>query len=192
MALEQYGWTMNTITIRNTTPTDHERIISAMPEWWDGRDLTSAVHKIFFIHFCNTSFIAEKEKMLVGFLVAFFSQTDGDLGYIHFAGVHPGYRKEGIGRRLYKNFFNLCKANDISTVTCCTSPVNKLSIAFHQRMGFEIEPGDSSVDGVPVTMNFLGKNEPFVLFKKRVGTSPVGRQLIPSEGRQVSANRAFL
>ena len=53
-------------------------------------------------------------------------------------------------------------------VKCCTSPVNKLSIGFYQHMGFEIEPGEVSVDGVPVTTDFLGKNEPLVLLKKEI------------------------
>lgn len=159
---------MKDITIRNSTPADYENVIAVMPEWWNGRDLTSSVHKVFFIHFSNTSFIAEKGKELIGFLVGFFSQTDEDLGYIHFAGVHPEYRKQGIGRSLYERFFAMCEMNGRSVVRCCTSPVNKLSIEFHQRMGFEIEPGDVSVDGIRVTMNFLGKNEPFVLFKKEV------------------------
>jgi len=159
---------MKDISIRNSTPADYENVIAVIPEWWNGRDLTSSVHKIFFIHFCSTSFIAEKEKELMSFLVGFFSQTDEDLGYIQLAGVHPEHRKQGIGRSLYKRFFDLCKMNGRSVVKCCTSPVNKLSIAFHQRMGFEIEPGDVSVNGVPVVTNFLGKNEPLVLFKKEV------------------------
>lgn len=159
---------MKNITIRNTTPNDHEKVISAMPYWWNGRDLTASVNKIFFIHFSNTSFVAEKDDKLVGFLVAFFSQTDDNLGYIHFAGVHPEYRMDGIGRRLYTAFFDSCIENNISVVKCCTSPINKLSIAFHQRMGFEIELGDCSVDGVPAKMNFLRKNEPHVLFRKEV------------------------
>ena len=159
---------MRNITIRNTTPDDHEKVIRVMPAWWKGRDLTSAVHKIFFIHFCNTSFIAERDDELMGFLVAFFSQTDDDLGYIHFAGVHPEYRKGGIGRQLYTAFFDLCKVNGRSVVKCCTSPVNKLSIVFHRGMGFDIEAGDDYVDGLPVAVDFLGKKKPMVLFRKEI------------------------
>jgi len=46
------------------------------------------------------------------------------------------------------------------------TPVNKLSINFHQKMGFEIEPGDGIIDDVPITLNYLGKDNPKVLFKK--------------------------
>ena len=36
-------------------------------------------------------------------------------------------------------------------------------------MGFDIEPGDGTVDGIPVTMDFLRKDDPKVLFKKKLG-----------------------
>lgn len=139
-----------------------------MPGWWGGRDFTSSVLKIFFIHFSDTTYIAEINNDLIGFLVGFLSQSDKNAGYIHFVGVHPDYRKSGVGRLLYQRFFDACKANDRSVVKSCTSPVNKLSIAFHLRMGFVIEPGDGIVDGVPVTMNFLRENDPKVLFKKEL------------------------
>lgn len=157
---------LDNIKIRKGTPLDHERIVSVMPEWWGGRDLSSSVLKIFFIHFNNTIFIAEIGCGLVGFLVGFMSQSEERIGYIHFAGVHPQFRKSGIGRLLYEQFYAACKENDRSIVKSCTSPVNKLSIDFHQKMGFEIEPGDGIVYDVPVTLDYLGKGNPKVLFKK--------------------------
>ena len=160
--------TTGDIRIRNAEPSDHENVVSVMPDWWDGRDLTSSVLKVFFIHFSNTTYVAELNGDLVGFLVGFFSQSDEQVGYIHFAGVHPDFRKAGIGRLLYREFYDVCKANNRSIVKSCTSPINKLSIGFHKRMGFEIEPGDAIVDGIPVTMNFLRNNDPKVLFAKNL------------------------
>lgn len=163
--------TTNSVTIRNGKPSDHERVVSVMPYWWDGRDLSSSVLKVFFIHFCNTTFIAEAINELVGFLVGFFSQADDNMGYIHFVGVHPDYRKAGIGRLLYQRFYDACIKDNRSIATSCTSPINKLSIGFHLRMGFAIEPGDSAIDGIPVTMNYLRKDDPKVLFRKDLLTS---------------------
>ena len=154
------------VKIRNATPLDHEKVISVMPEWWGGRDLSSSVLKVFFIHFNSTAYIAEIGDELVGFLVGFMSQTEEKVGYIHFAGVHPQHRRASIGRLLYEKFYVDCKANGRSIVKSCTSPINKLSINFHQKMGFEIEPGDGIVDDVPVILNYLGKDSPKVLFKK--------------------------
>jgi GNAT superfamily N-acetyltransferase len=157
---------INDIKIRNGRPSDHENVISVMPGWWEGRDLTSMLPKIFFIHFHNTIYIAELKNQLVGFLVGFLSQSDNNMGYIHFVGVHPSYRRAGIGRLLYHKFYDACKTNDRSIVKSCTSPINKLSINFHQRMGFAIESGDGIMEDVPVTLNYLGNNDPKVLFRK--------------------------
>ena len=93
------------VKIRNGTPFDHEKVVSVMPEWWHGRDLSSSVLKVFFIHFNNTIYIAELGDKLVGFLIGYMPQTDEKAGYIHFAGVHPQFRKAGIGRRLYEKFY---------------------------------------------------------------------------------------
>jgi ribosomal protein S18 acetylase RimI-like enzyme len=154
------------LNIRNGKPSDHEQIVSVMPGWWDGRDLSSSVLKVFFIHFNQSTFIAEIGNELIGFLVGFMSQSEEGVGYIHFVGVHPQFRKFGIARRLYDKFYAACKAYDKSIVKSCTSPVNKLSINFHRKMGFEIEAGNGIIDDVPVTLDYLGKGNPKVLFKK--------------------------
>lgn len=156
------------IEFRNGTPFDHEKVVSAMPEWWGGRDLSSSVLKVFFIHFSDTVYIAEIGNKLVGFLVGFMSQSEEEVGYIHFVGVHPQFRRAGLGRLLYEKFYAACSKNGRSIVKSCTSPVNKLSINFHRKMGFEIESGDGIADDVPVTLNYLGKDDPKVLFKKTI------------------------
>ena len=59
----------HSITIRNALPSDHKTVLSVIPEWWGGRDLRSSLPKLFFLHFGNSSFIAEKNGILCGFLV---------------------------------------------------------------------------------------------------------------------------
>ena len=157
---------LDDVKIRNGKPLDHENIVSVMTEWWGGRDLSSSVLKVFFIHFKNTTFIAEIDNQLVGFLVGFMSQSEESIGYIHFAGVHPRFRKAGIGRLLYEKFYSACRANGRSIVKSCTSPVNRLSINFHQKIGFYIEPGDGLIDDMSVTLDYFGTGRPMVLFKK--------------------------
>ncbi len=159
---------LSAIVIRKADPADYHRVTSVMPEWWNGRDLSSAALKIFFIHFHETTFIAEIDKSLVGFLIGFFSQSRREEGYIHFAGVHPEYRNIGLGRKLYENFFEVCRADSRTVIRSCTSPINKLSINFHQHMGFIIEQGDAVIDSVSVTTNYLYNGEPKVLFVKNI------------------------
>lgn len=156
------------LKLRNVMPDDHQSVVSVIPRWWDGRDLSGGVLKVFFHHFQNSSFLAEKDDLMVGFLVGFLSQTQMDEGYIHFAGVHPEFRCEGIGRRLYDLFFQVCRNNARTVVKSCTSPVNRLSIDFHTRLGFVMEEGDAIVEGMPVITNYLRENDPKIVFRKEL------------------------
>ena len=155
------------LIVRNSEPSDHSRIISVLKDWWDGRDLTSMLPKLFLIHFCDTSFIIENnQNELIAFLVGFLSQSKPDQAYIHFAGIHPDYRRIGLGTFLYEKFCEICQKNGRNIIKACTSPVNMGSIAFHQRIGFKIEPGNSEIDGIPVTLDYNKPNDPKVLFVK--------------------------
>jgi ribosomal protein S18 acetylase RimI-like enzyme len=156
------------LTIRNSKPSDHQRIISVMKDWWGGRDLTWMLPKLFLVHFCDTSFIIEKSEDLMAFLIGFLSQSKVNEGYIHLVGVHPDYRGMGLGEFLYHRFFQICKANDRDTIRSCTSPVNKGSIEFHRKIGFSILRGDAEIDGIQVTLDYNGPGDPKVLFEIKI------------------------
>ena len=87
-------------------------------------------------------------------------------GYIHFAGVHPDFREVGLARTLYQKFYDACIRDGRHVVRSCTAPVNTLSIGFHQKMGFSLEPGGCEIDGLPVTTGYLGEDDLKVVFKK--------------------------
>ena len=76
--------------------------------------------------------------------------------YIHFVGVDPAERGNGLGRLLYKAFFVAAGARGAVVVRAVTSPANRGSIAFHQRMGFQLEPGDAQIGGIPVSSGHDG------------------------------------
>ncbi|MHB8985421.1 MAG: GNAT family N-acetyltransferase [Eubacteriales bacterium] len=83
-------------------------------------------------------------------------------------GVHPDYRKKGIARGLYSAFFEKVLKKGCEIVRSVTSPVNKGSIAFHTRMGFQIEKGDGIVGGIPVSTNYDGRGQNRVLFVRQL------------------------
>jgi ribosomal protein S18 acetylase RimI-like enzyme len=139
------------LIFRRPIPDDWERVMAVMPTWWDGRDLRSMLPRVFFDHFRGTSIVVEHEDALIGFLVGFCCPDHDDEAYIHFAGVHPAWRRVGLARDLYRRFFGLARAEGRSVVRACTAPVNTGSIAFHTALGFSVLPGDDEVDGVPVT-----------------------------------------
>lgn len=154
--------------IRNAEPRDYYFVSAVINDWWGGRQMRDMLPKLFFTHFRETSFIVEEDGAIVGFLNGFYSQTFSDESYIHFVGVHPDYRKAGVARLLYVKFFEVVRSSGRHVVRCVTSPVNKTSIAFHLRMGFEIESGDQDEGGVSVHTNYDGKGESRVLFVKRL------------------------
>ncbi len=153
------------LNARNANPSDHQIIIGVLKDWWGGRDLTWMLPKLFLIHFNNTSFVIEKRDELIAFLIGFLSPAKPMEGYIHFAGVHPEYRGIGIGEYLYNKFFKICKENSRNIIRACTSPVNKGSIEFHKKIGFNISTGNAEIDGIQVTLNYNKPDDPKVLFE---------------------------
>jgi ribosomal protein S18 acetylase RimI-like enzyme len=137
-----------TASIRHAKPSDYGRVIGRVNVWWGGRDMAPMLPKLFFLHFEGTSFVAEDEKGdLTGFLCGFLSQTDEDEAYIHFVGVTPDQRGEGLGRALYERFFDEVRAHGRTVVRCVTSPVNQSSVAFHEALGFEMDRVVEDYDG---------------------------------------------
>src|SRR5438552_1709776 len=135
------------VTIRQAEPDDHPRVAAVIDEWWGGRAMRDMLPRLFFVHFRETSFVAEDGPELVGFLAGFLSQTYPDEAYIHFVGVHPDRRATGVGRDLYERFFAAAREHGRSTVRCVTAPANEGSIRFHERLGFEIERTAEDYDG---------------------------------------------
>lgn len=152
--------------IRALQETDHRAIVRVVDEWWGGRRVSEKLPRLFFRYFGETSFAVEEDGRIVAFLVGFVSSAEGGEAYIHFVGVDPEYRGREIGRGLYEAFFEEARWCGCHRMRSVTSPVNKGSIAFHGRMGFDIEPGDGEVDGVSVHEDYDGDGGAKVVFVK--------------------------
>lgn len=154
------------MNIRPIDERDHTPISAVVNEWWGGRQMAGLLPRLFFVHFQDTSFAIEEDGRIIAFLIGFVSQTDPRQAYIHFVGIHPDQRKRGLGKRLYQLFFETVRSRGCDTVRCITAPINSGSIAFHQRMGFQIEHSDRERDGVPYTADYDGPGQDRVLFVK--------------------------
>ena len=136
-------------------------MIGRVNVWWGGREMAPILPKLFFLHFEGTSFVAEDDDGdLAGFLCGFLSQTNPEEAYIHFVGVSPEYRGEGVGRTLYERFFEEVRHQGRTVVRCVTSPINQESVAFHEALGFEVDR---------VAEDYDGPGEDRVLLAKRLG-----------------------
>ena len=154
------------VRIRPIRPSDYRTVIAVIDDWWGGRHMADMLPRLFFEHFTDTSFAAERDGELAGFLVGFRSQSRPGEAYIHFVGIHPGERGRGLGRELYERFFAAVRARGCDRVRAVTSPVNRGSVAFHRRMGFEVEPGPAGRGDAPAAAGYDGPGQDRVRFTK--------------------------
>ena len=110
-----------TLRIRQAEPADYDGVIAVLDDWWGGRPMRDMLPRLLFTHFRQTSFVAELDGDLAGFLVGFLSQTFPDEAYVHFVGVAPASRSSGVARALYERFFAAAKANGRTLARCVTS-----------------------------------------------------------------------
>jgi len=135
------------VRIRHAEPSDHARVAAVIDDWWGGRQVRDMLPRLFFTHFRDTSFVVDDGGEVAAFLCGFLSQTYPEQAYVHFVGVSPGHRGAGLARELYERFFATARTAGRTSVHCVTSPQNTASIAFHRRLGFEIEAEVEGYDG---------------------------------------------
>jgi predicted GNAT superfamily acetyltransferase len=156
--------------LRHPAGDDYDRVIVQLDDWWSGREMTVRLPRLWFDHFADTSFVVEEDGAITAFLVGFVSSAYPDEAYVHFVGVDPKHRGQGLGRELYERFFALVAGRGRRTVGCVTSPVNDGSIAFHLAMGFQFVEGDAFVDGLPVHTGFHGPCQDRVVFRRTIAS----------------------
>ncbi|WP_199429130.1 GNAT family N-acetyltransferase [Qaidamihabitans albus] len=164
-----------TIALRRAEENDHAEMVRAIQTWWgdsrspeQARELALLLPRLFVEHFSGTSLVAEDGGDMAGFLIGFHSADDPVLAYVHFVGIDPRRRHDGLARRLYETFFTAAAAAGRRRVGAVTSPANHGSIAFHRRMGFTLKPGDTMVDGVPVHRDYDGPGQDRVVFVREL------------------------
>lgn len=135
------------IACRRARPEDYESIRSVVDAWF-GRPMAAALPRLFLDHFHASSTVAHgADGSLAGFLVGFVSPSLPDEAYIHFVGVDPALRGQGLARRMYEGFFDLAGGAWCTLVRAITSPVNSTSVAFHRAMGFAVDGPIAGYEG---------------------------------------------
>jgi ribosomal protein S18 acetylase RimI-like enzyme len=154
-------------TLRAARADDYDAIAAVVDAWWE-RPVLKILPRLFLDHFHPTSLIveaaghgADSVPELRGFLIGFPSVGEPDQAYIHFVGVSPSSRGEGLGRTLYESFFSLARGWGRTTVRSITSPFNHGSIAFHRAMRF-------TVTGPVIDYN--GPGTEYMTFERRIDT----------------------
>ena len=157
---------------RHPVPDDHGRVVAVLDSWWGGlggpdgtRQRALLLSRLFFEHFSDSSWVVEDAAGdLRAFLVGFRSSAQPDVGYVHFVGVDPALHRQGVAAALYRRFAEHVARRGARRLACLTSPGNATSVRFHRSLGFDVDPGDDVVDGVPVHRDHDGPGLHRVLF----------------------------
>lgn len=136
---------------------DYDHIVQVIDRWWGGP--TSALaHPVFFYELGQCARVVEYEGTLVGFLFGFIAPGPPRTGYVHLVGIHPDYRRRGVGKILYQSFEEQCRSRDCTRMKSMTTTGDDGSIAFHQATGWDV----ANVE------DYAGPARPRVVFVKEL------------------------
>lgn len=148
------------------TKEDFLTILNELPLFW-GSNRTIEIHHPMFIHeFGNSAFVFKEGKEIIAYLFGFLSQTE-PLGYIHVVAVKEGYRKLGLGERLYGYFIDYARENGCKKIKAITTPANEASKLFHEKIGMKLL-GEMNNENVVVVKNYSGYGNDRIVFEKEI------------------------
>lgn len=134
---------------------DYDHIVQVIDRWWGGP--TSALaHPLFFYELGSLARVVESDGVLVGFLFGFVAETTPRTGYVHLVGIHPDFRRRGVGKVLYQAFEEDCRGLGCTLLKAVTTSGNEGSIAFHRATGWTVETID----------DYAGPARPRTMFTK--------------------------
>ncbi len=95
-------------------------------------------HPIFYYELGAHALIVEQGSQMIGFLLGFIAEAlDGKkTGYVHLVGIHPEYRRRGVGRLLYNTFATECRDAKCVRMKAITTPGYEGTIRFHIAQGW--------------------------------------------------------
>jgi GNAT superfamily N-acetyltransferase len=126
------------VQIRKITKADFDQIVEVIDRWWGGPIATLA-HPIFFYELGDNALIAEEDGRLIGFMLGFIVFKEPKTGYVHLVGIHPEFRRRGVGRALYEAFTERCRSLGCKRLKAITTAGNEASIRFHEGVGWKSE-----------------------------------------------------
>ena len=136
------------MNVRRITKRDFDRIVEVIDHWWGG-PISTFAHPIFFYELGDQALVIEQGSEMIGFLLGFVAPVAGPpagaasetvkTGYVHLVGIHPDYRRRGVGRQLYDRFVEGCRAAGCLRMKAITTPGNEGSIRFHVALGWNMQ-----------------------------------------------------
>ncbi|MBN2192574.1 MAG: GNAT family N-acetyltransferase [Polyangiaceae bacterium] len=116
---------------------DFNHIVQLIDRWWGG-PTTALAHPIMFYELGSLARVVEHEGAMVGFLLGFIAPGPPKTGYVHLVGIHPDFRRRGVGKMLYETFEEDCREAACARLKSIGTTGNEGSIAFHKANGYSI------------------------------------------------------
>jgi GNAT superfamily N-acetyltransferase len=155
--------------VRRITKGDFDRIVEVIDHWWGG-PISTFAHPIFFYELGGQALVVEEGAEMIGFLLGFVVPADAGAagpspdgssvrtGYVHLVGIHPDFRRRGVGRLLYDRFTRDCRAAQCIGMKAITTPGHEGSIRFHVALGWDVREVD----------DYAGPGRRRIVFSKRL------------------------
>ncbi len=126
---------------RSLTKRDYDHIVQVIDRWWGGP--TSALaHPLFHYELGQLARVVEHDGILVGFLFGFIAPGPPATGYVHLVGIHPDFRRRGVGTVLYQAFEEDCRQAKCVELKALTTLGNDASVEFHEATGWQASTVD--------------------------------------------------
>jgi GNAT superfamily N-acetyltransferase len=123
---------------RPLTKADFDHVVEVIDRWWGG-PISNFAQPIFFYELGEQALVVEKDGIIVGFLLGFVAEKPLRTGYVHLVGIHPDYRRRGVGRLLYATFTDACRKEGCTRMKAITTLGNEGSIRFHLGVGWQAQ-----------------------------------------------------
>ncbi len=123
---------------RHITKQDFNHIVEVIDRWWGG-PISTFAHPIFFYELGDKALVVEERGKMIGFLLGFVAHEPAPTGYVHLVGIHPDYRRRGVGRLLYETFTETCRGAGCIRMKAITTTGNDGSRSFHLALGWHAE-----------------------------------------------------
>jgi len=143
---------------RKITKADFDQIVEVIDRWWGG-PMANFAHPMFFYELGDNALIVEENGQLVGFLLGFIVFKAPKTGYVHLVGIHPDFRRKGVGRILYETFTERCRSLGCERMKAITTPGNEGSLKFHTALGWTATELD----------DYAGRDRRRIVFTKELG-----------------------
>ncbi len=123
---------------RKISKADFDVIVEVIDRWWGG-PISTLAHPIFFYELGELAHVMVDDGQIIGFLLGFIAHEPAKTGYVHLVGIHPDFRRKGVGRQLYDSFAKACATAGCERLKAITTPGNEASLRFHSAQGWGVK-----------------------------------------------------